>query len=178
MGSGLSPHSNLKARLDALNPYITAIFTVEMVLKVVAYGFAFTPRAYLKDGWNILDFTIVIAALLVLLAEIVPAFGRFKPLRILRVLRPLRLLQRSPGMRIIITAIVKTIPAVVEVCAIVFAFHVVFSIVGMMLCGLGISKLVTRQAPQPPLRGLAHRRPKGAALYSLNPQTHHHRFAC
>jgi voltage-dependent calcium channel L type alpha-1S len=30
-----------------------------MVSKIIAYGFLFNEGAYLRDPWNILDFTIV-----------------------------------------------------------------------------------------------------------------------
>jgi len=36
------------------------IFTLEAIMKVVAYGFVFHPGAYLRNGWNVLDFVIVI----------------------------------------------------------------------------------------------------------------------
>ena len=37
-----------------------AIFTLETALKIVAFGFAWHPNAYLRNGWNILDFIIVV----------------------------------------------------------------------------------------------------------------------
>merc|ERR1719424_2675933 len=104
-----------------------------MSLKIVAYGFAFTPAAYLKAGWNVLDFFIVMISILGLFADLIPAFGKLKSLRILRVLRPLRLLQRNPGMKLIIGSLIKTLPSVVEVSAVVTVFHVVFAIMGMQL---------------------------------------------
>ena len=36
------------------------IFTVESGMKIVAYGFLLHPGAYLRNGWNILDFVIVV----------------------------------------------------------------------------------------------------------------------
>jgi len=36
------------------------LYTIEMALKITALGFMFTPIAYLKDVWNILDFIIII----------------------------------------------------------------------------------------------------------------------
>lgn len=36
------------------------IFTLEAVMKIIAYGFLFHPGAYLRNGWNILDFLIVV----------------------------------------------------------------------------------------------------------------------
>ena len=46
-------------------------------------------RTYLRSGWNILDFIIVMISILGLFADLIPAFGKLKSLRILRVLRPL-----------------------------------------------------------------------------------------
>jgi hypothetical protein len=37
-----------------------AIFTVECVMKIIAYGLVAHSGAYLRNGWNLLDFTIVV----------------------------------------------------------------------------------------------------------------------
>lgn len=39
------------------------LYTVEMVLKIIGMGFYFSENAYIKDGWNILDFVIVVLSL-------------------------------------------------------------------------------------------------------------------
>ena len=36
------------------------IFTVECFMKIIAYGILLHPGAYLRNGWNILDFIIVV----------------------------------------------------------------------------------------------------------------------
>jgi Ion transport protein len=36
------------------------IFSLEAVVKIIAYGFALHPGAYLRSGWNFLDFVIVV----------------------------------------------------------------------------------------------------------------------
>ena len=36
------------------------IFTAECVMKIIAYGFLLHPGAYLRNGWNIVDFIIVV----------------------------------------------------------------------------------------------------------------------
>jgi len=36
------------------------IFTLESIIKIIAYGFVLHPYAYLRSGWNLLDFTIVV----------------------------------------------------------------------------------------------------------------------
>jgi len=36
------------------------IFILEMVMKIIVYGFLINgPDSYLKNGWNILDFIII-----------------------------------------------------------------------------------------------------------------------
>lgn len=37
-----------------------AIYTVEMILKIIAKGFCMHKFAYLRDPWNWLDFVVVI----------------------------------------------------------------------------------------------------------------------
>ena len=36
------------------------VFTIEAILKIVAHGFLLHPGAYLRNGWNMLDFVIVV----------------------------------------------------------------------------------------------------------------------
>jgi len=38
---------------------ISAIFVAESFLKIIAYGFYWGEKAYLKEAWNILDISIV-----------------------------------------------------------------------------------------------------------------------
>ena len=47
----------------------TIIFSVEMMLKVLANGWIFGPGAYFKDGWNILDGILVIINLVSIIME-------------------------------------------------------------------------------------------------------------
>ena len=59
-----------------------------MFIKIFALGFIFNEGAYLRDYWNILDFTIIVTGYLPYL------FGNsgvnLSSLRSLRILRPLR----------------------------------------------------------------------------------------
>lgn len=36
------------------------LYSIEMVFKIVGLGFIIGPDTYLRDPWNILDFTIVV----------------------------------------------------------------------------------------------------------------------
>ena len=50
--------------LDATEPYFLLIFVFEMVVKILAHGFALHAGSYLRDGWNIMDFVVVSTGLL------------------------------------------------------------------------------------------------------------------
>jgi voltage-dependent calcium channel L type alpha-1D len=46
------------------------LYTGEMVLKILGMGLIFGEESYLKDSWNILDFTIVISSLLAIKGDV------------------------------------------------------------------------------------------------------------
>ena len=87
-------------------------------------------HAYLKSSWNRLDFALVIVSLVYLLAA---HSAELKAFRTLRVLRPLRLLSRNEGMKLVITSLVKSMPAVGNVFGVVLACQLVFAVLGMQL---------------------------------------------
>jgi Ion transport protein len=47
---------------DSIEKVFLALYSLEMVLKILAFGFIFGEETYLKDPWNILDFVIVMSA--------------------------------------------------------------------------------------------------------------------
>jgi hypothetical protein len=47
-----------------VEPYINAIVYTECVLKIFAMGFVFGRNSYLRDGWNVLDFIVVLASVI------------------------------------------------------------------------------------------------------------------
>ena len=76
----------------------TVIFTIELILKWFAYGI----KNYFTNGWNWLDFLIVIVSVLGLVLDLlgVPDISIFKSMRTLRALRPLKALSRFEGIRV------------------------------------------------------------------------------
>jgi len=105
------------------------LFTIELILKVVAKGFYSGPYAYLKDGWNWLDFVIVVVGW----AAYFPSVPGVSALRTFRVLRPLKTLSSMPGMRVIITALMTSIPALINVMSMMVFTFAIFGIVGVQL---------------------------------------------
>ena len=58
---------------------------------------------------------------------------KIKILRILRVLRPLRMIERNPGINIIVKSMINTIPDILNVMVVSLLFLVLFAILGTNL---------------------------------------------
>ena len=101
---------------------MTSAFTFEMVVKIIARGFAFAGKnSYIREPWNILDFIIVTSALLSIFASDLE-ISFLKSLRILRILRPLRLISRNKGLKVAITALGASLPNIMHLQVIVLFF--------------------------------------------------------
>lgn len=117
--SPLDPTGTPKAALiDVMEWIYLYIFTIELMSKIIAYGFAMHEGSYLRDSWCQLDFVVVTLAWIPILF---PSFGNYSVIRSVRALRPLRALKRVPGMPQMISAIMAAMPkcvAFARVCAI------------------------------------------------------------
>ncbi|XP_066517733.1 voltage-dependent T-type calcium channel subunit alpha-1H isoform X3 [Hoplias malabaricus] len=126
----LECHSERCSILQAFDDFIFAFFAVEMVVKMVALG-VFGPRCYLGDTWNRLDLFIVMAGMLEYSLD-----GHnvsFSAIRTVRVLRPLRAINRVPSMRILVTLLLDTLPMLGNVLLLCFFVFFIFGIVGVQL---------------------------------------------
>lgn len=102
--------------LHMFDTIVVAIFSVEAVLKIIAY-----KTKYFKNWWNLFDFTIVLISL-------APSSWPFQVLRILRVFRLLRLVTIIPSMRKIVTALFSVIPWMLSVSALLMIVFYVYAI--------------------------------------------------
>lgn len=128
-GNLLSANSYRNYILIQSEPVFTAIFATEAVLKIIAMGFLMAPGSYLRDGWNLLDFIIVSLALL----ANVPNMPNYTGLRVARVLRPLRSLTAVPSLRRVIAALLRALPALVNVLILLIFCYTVFGIFCLQL---------------------------------------------
>jgi len=46
--------------LNVFGDVFTVVFLLEAVVKILAMGFIIGPYTYLRDGWNVMDFIIVL----------------------------------------------------------------------------------------------------------------------
>uniref|UniRef100_A0A3B3R2K1 Voltage-dependent L-type calcium channel subunit alpha n=1 Tax=Paramormyrops kingsleyae TaxID=1676925 RepID=A0A3B3R2K1_9TELE len=121
------------------------IFTVEAFLKVIAYGLLFHPNAYLRNGWNLLDFIIVVVGLFSAILEQAtkeaggtPIGGKaagfdVKALRAFRVLRPLRLVSGVPSLQVVLNSIIKAMVPLLHIALLVLFVIIIYAIIGLEL---------------------------------------------
>ena len=101
------------------------IFIVEAALKI----FAQWPRPdnYFRDGWNLFDFSIIVLSL-------VPATGSFAIIaRMARLLRLLRLVSAVQELRLIVATLVRSIPSMLHIVALMSLMVYVYAIIGYQL---------------------------------------------
>uniref|UniRef100_W5LLA1 Calcium voltage-gated channel subunit alpha1 I n=1 Tax=Astyanax mexicanus TaxID=7994 RepID=W5LLA1_ASTMX len=116
--------------LQAFDAMIYIFFAVEMVVKMVGLGI-FGRRCYLGDTWNRLDFFIVMAGVVEYSLDLQNI--NFTAIRTVRVLRPLKAINRVPSMRILVNLLLDTLPMLGNVLLLCFFVFFIFGIIGVQL---------------------------------------------
>uniref|UniRef100_A0AAQ5YPB7 Ion transport domain-containing protein n=1 Tax=Amphiprion ocellaris TaxID=80972 RepID=A0AAQ5YPB7_AMPOC len=116
--------------LKAFDAFIYIFFALEMVIKMVALGI-FGRRCYLGDTWNRLDFFIVMAGMVEYSLDLQNV--NFTAIRTVRVLRPLKAINRVPSMRILVNLLLDTLPMLGNVLLLCFFVFFIFGIIGVQL---------------------------------------------
>ncbi|RTG85046.1 voltage-dependent calcium channel N type alpha-1B [Schistosoma bovis] len=111
------------------NSAFTVMFSVECMLKIMAFG----PKNYFRDRWNIFDFITVIGSITdVLVSELQEsAFLSLGFLRLFRAARLIKLLRQGYSIRIILWTFIQSIKALPYVCLLITMLFFIYCIVGM-----------------------------------------------
>jgi len=127
-----APIITISKLIDAL---FNIAFAVECFFKCIALGLIMDRGSYLRDGWNQLDFFIVITSLtdMILGLFIKMDFGIFKILRLLRTLRPLRVISHNVAMKMIVAALFESVGAIFNVLIVVLVVWLMFAILAINL---------------------------------------------
>merc|ERR1711871_1827506 len=124
-------NSSFVDTLKVLDKIIVILFVLEMVCKVIALGFVFGKDAYLRNGWNCLDFFLVMLSIVLLASEGNESLAALRSLRALRALRPLRVLSRYPGMKLVVNSVFRALPDIVNTTVVCMIFYLIFAIIGV-----------------------------------------------
>ena len=96
------------------------------------------------SGWNCLDCFIVVVSIVALAVSTGSTVKPLAAMRTLRALRPLRAVRRWEGMRIVVNALLTSIPSIMNVLVVCMLFWLIFSIVGVQFFGGKFSFCTTR----------------------------------
>ena len=88
-----------------------------------------SPRQFVKDGWNVFDFVVVAVAFVPGLRE------NAMVLRMVRLLRIVRLVRFLPDLRLLVSAAGRSVPGVASLAAATFVLIFIYGMVGWVLFG-------------------------------------------
>ncbi|XP_071054916.1 muscle calcium channel subunit alpha-1 [Onthophagus taurus] len=126
--------NDTNAVLEKIEYIFLVIFTAECVMKVIAYGFLLHPGAYLRNGWNLLDFMIVVIGMITtILTNLTKDTFDVKALRAFRVLRPLRLVSGVPSLQVVLNSILRAMVPLLHIALLVLFVIIIYAIIGLEL---------------------------------------------
>lgn len=110
----VNPNAARNATLKYFDYIFVAIFSLEMIIKMVGLGLFMHKRAYFRSGWNVLDFVIVLSSIITLaiptdIMNNSSLSGLIRVVRTFRVLRPLRAIEESPGLQAVVGAMIDAV---------------------------------------------------------------------
>lgn len=109
--------------LQVIDRIIVYAFVVELGLRLLAWR-----GAYFRNGWNVFDFLIVAVS-------IGAATSGLAALRAFRVLRVLRVITVIPRMRVVVSALLDSIPGIASVGVVLALILYVFAVIAANLYG-------------------------------------------
>ncbi|XP_072297751.1 voltage-dependent R-type calcium channel subunit alpha-1E-like isoform X2 [Eucyclogobius newberryi] len=118
-------------RLEKSEPYFIGIFCFEAGIKLVALGFVFHKGSYLRNGWNVMDFIVVLSGILATAGAHMNIPVDLRTLRAVRVLRPLKLVSGIPSLQIVLKSIMKAMIPLLQIGLLLFFAILMFAIIGL-----------------------------------------------
>ncbi|XP_032298869.1 sodium channel protein type 5 subunit alpha-like [Coturnix japonica] len=107
----------------------TAIYTGEILIKVVARGLFWNEFTFLRDPWNILDFVVLV----VTYVSICTTSGNVSALRTFRVLRTLKAISVIPGLKVIVNSLLESVKKLTDVLILTVFCLSIFALIGLQL---------------------------------------------
>jgi len=125
--------SERNQKLGLLDYGFTAIFAIECLLKMLDLGMFLHPGAYLRDVWNVMDISVVSCAILSFYFKGTPTGAKLKSMKLLRVLRPLKMINRVPALKAVFDCVMISLKNVFNILIVYMLFLLIFAMVGVQL---------------------------------------------
>jgi len=118
--------------LSTANIFFVVIFTMEMLMKITAYGFTY----YWHVNWNKFDFIIVIMSLIAVDENLLKQLNfNITALRIIRVSRLLRMVKTSQSLRTLLKTLYMSLGNILQTASLLTLILFTFTVAGMNLFG-------------------------------------------
>ncbi|GFU59910.1 voltage-dependent calcium channel type A subunit alpha-1 [Nephila pilipes] len=118
--------------LKYMNMTFTSLFSLECLLKIVAFG----ARNFFRDPWNTFDFITVVGSVIdVLVMELGISFFNVGFLRLFRAARLIKLLRQGYTIRILLWTFIQSFKALPYVCLLIAMLFFIYAIIGMQVFG-------------------------------------------
>ncbi|CAL8308262.1 unnamed protein product [Lota lota] len=121
----------MSKRLEKTEPYFIGMFCLEAGIKIIALGFVFHKGSYLRNGWNVMDFIVVLSGILATAGAHMNIPVDLRTLRAVRVLRPLKLVSGIPSLQIVLKSIMKAMVPLLQIGMLLFFAILMFAIIGL-----------------------------------------------
>uniref|UniRef100_A0A7N5ZUX1 Voltage-dependent calcium channel alpha-1 subunit IQ domain-containing protein n=1 Tax=Anabas testudineus TaxID=64144 RepID=A0A7N5ZUX1_ANATE len=136
---------------EKTEPYFIGMFCFEAGIKIIALGFVFHKGSYLRNGWNVMDFIVVLSGILAAAGAHMNISVDLRTLRAVRVLRPLKLVSGIPSLQIVLKSIMKAMVPLLQIGLLLFFAILMFAIIGLEFYS---GKLHSTCTPQPGILGI------------------------
>ncbi|XP_021105659.1 voltage-dependent L-type calcium channel subunit alpha-1F isoform X2 [Heterocephalus glaber] len=122
--------------MDILNMIFTGLFTIEMVLKIIA----FKLKHYFADAWNTFDALIVVGSIVDIAVTEVNSSEDSSRIsitffRLFRVMRLVKLLSKGEGIRTLLWTFIKSFQALPYVALLIAMIFFIYAVIGMQMFG-------------------------------------------
>ena len=125
--TGYAPDSVTIQVSEWIDIFMNICFLFELIVKVIALGYAMDDGAYIRESWNQLDNFIVATSILDMSLTNVD-LPVIKILRLLRTLRPLRVISHNIAMKLVVASLFESVGAIFNVMIVVLAVWLMFGI--------------------------------------------------
>jgi hypothetical protein len=130
--------------MDVLEYIFVFIYTLESIIKIIAYGFIRGKKAFLKDTWNQLDFLVMINGWVCLF----PGMAKYKELKIFRTFRPLRSISFLPGLKNLVQTVIQSMRQFFHLFLLLTFFFILYGVFGISIWS-GLLSYRCRETSQP-----------------------------
>jgi voltage-gated sodium channel len=125
---GIQTYDNpawLEDLISVVDEVFLGVFVAELIIRIGAFGSR--PQDFFRDGWNVFDFVVVSAAFAPGLRE------NATLLRIVRLLRVVRIVTVLPDLRVLVRALLRSIPPIISLAVLTLMLMYVYGMIGWIL---------------------------------------------